>query len=362
MDHSYYRDKVSAYADGALESQERELIRRHLEDCAECRTLLQNLFRLSEAIEEESGLKGDEYFERLAARIENRISQPAEKVVDVRGFRWESLWWKVSAAAASVLLVGTIGYYQWKEDEKTPASYTDDLRTAQKSAAVGRDSAAVKEDFELEGGRVGQKTAGKAVDIESRLEKKEESNVPTGPEKDNQTGDVVKKSAAARVNEAPSISSEAPAESKTKDAENKEAASGGTVEKPSAGYIVTDEVAQIEQLKSSLAPIVGQQNTLAQWRIQRDSIQDELGLEIDTLLNSDSVQNNKRAAQAAFRMDQDADSLKAFQELANSWYQIALQTPDKNEKNRAIQFLNWYKGRFPVDSPAVNQQLQQLPK
>src|SRR5574341_1325593 len=105
MDHSYFRDKISAYFDGALEEQERELIRRHLEECSECRMLLQRLHRLSEIIQGKSSLEGDEYFERLASKIEQRISGQEEKVVDVRAFRWKSVWWKVSAAAASVLLV-----------------------------------------------------------------------------------------------------------------------------------------------------------------------------------------------------------------------------------------------------------------
>ncbi|MCH9025067.1 MAG: zf-HC2 domain-containing protein, partial [candidate division Zixibacteria bacterium] len=119
MEHSYYKDKLSAYFDSALEVQEMELLRRHLEGCAECRELLEKLSSLSQKIEELSGLNENEYFDSLAAKIDNRIAVTDSKVVELprKEFHRFGFGWKIGAVAASFMLIATVTYYQWQDHE-----------------------------------------------------------------------------------------------------------------------------------------------------------------------------------------------------------------------------------------------------
>ena len=360
MDHSYYRDKISAYSDGALEHQERELIRRHLEECADCQNLLEKLNHFSATVEEKSGLKNDEYFENLAKRIEQRIAAPQEKVVDVRDLRWKSIWWKISAAAASLILVGTIGYYQYQDDQEMPARVLDDLRTNQNAAAVKTDSVSANEEAEIQGGRSdGKELVGKVTESEKEQVKREQSNLPVGQEKDKQP--LQDKDILGNDSYHAPSASVVPKPSELKEKASDEIAA--STKKADFGTVrVLAETPTIITSDAVNDSIASQQLTLSQWRSNRDSIQNILGLEQDTLANSRKSQLNKLAAPSTSGLVKIEDSVRIYQELANSWFQIAIQTQDGNEKNRAVQFLNWYKNRFPADSPAVNVQLQQVPK
>ena len=357
MDHSYYRDKISAYYDGALEHQERELIRRHLEECAECRSLLAKLNQLSAAIEEKSALKNDEYFEKLAQRIEQRIAAPREKVVDVRELRWKSFWWKISAAAASLILVGTIGYYQLRDDQEMPAKLLDDIKINRESVTVNTDSVSADEVAEYQGGRSdGKEIAAKVAESETSEVKKEKRNAPVKEEKDKQI--VLNEDLNGKNTKfAPTgIVALKPSELKEKAPEVESA----SLEKADSVEVVVDKADESMMFDFVGDSVAGQQLALAQWRSQRDSIQNVLGLEQDTVVNSVNYRLKELAAPSVSGMVKVDDSNKVYQALANSWFQIALQTQDDQEKSRAIRFLNWYKNRFPADSPMVNQQLQQI--
>ena len=119
MEHSYYKDKLSAYYDSELEVQEMELLRRHLEGCAECRKLLEKLSSLSQKIEELSGLDENEYFGSLATRIVGKIADLDNKVVELprKEFHRFRFGWKIGALAASFMLIATVTYYQWQDHE-----------------------------------------------------------------------------------------------------------------------------------------------------------------------------------------------------------------------------------------------------
>ncbi|HEX2896565.1 MAG TPA: zf-HC2 domain-containing protein [candidate division Zixibacteria bacterium] len=365
MDHSYYRDKISAYFDGALEAQERELIRRHLEDCVECQSLLERLSRLDQVVKEKSSLGGDEYFEKLAQKIESRIAAPREKVVDVKHFRWKTIWWKVSAAAASVLLVGTIGYYQFRDGSQLPSKVLKEPGTALTPGSINEDSLAARENFES--GRdertdeAGQRAlVGQAADGDA-LAKKKESGKLEGQEKDARQEVKSDELRSLKENNAPAegalqAGAAKPSAAKTEDM------SASLKQKAMPSSIVAEEKAILDSIKPDLADLEFASNTLVQWRSQRDSIQSVLGFEQDTVQNIAKNQISRLAAPTVSGYAQKTDSTMIYQQLAYSWYQIGLQTQDSTEKNRAVQFLNWYKGRFPVDSPMVNQQLQQLPK
>jgi len=84
MDHSYYRDKISAYVDNELSPQEREIIQQHISECQECRNLLAELEKLDRFVQQRSQFAGEEYWERSAQKIEQRLGFAGEtKVTDI---------------------------------------------------------------------------------------------------------------------------------------------------------------------------------------------------------------------------------------------------------------------------------------
>ncbi len=355
MDHSYYRDKISAYSDGALEAQERELIRRHLEECADCRNLLDKLNQLSAVIEEKSALKNDEYFENLAKKIERRISTPDEKVVDIRGMRWNSFWWKISAAAATIVLVGTIGFYQYQDGQEMPGKILENIQVIPESVLVNTDSVSANEEAEVQGGRTDTKElVGKVADEDKALKKKSPAETPDTHEKDEQQLSSAAESQSFIETKAPSVVSA----QKSEVMDDKEDKASVT-----QFYALPDSVAvQIDKFGGGIPQWLFPSNTLLHWQTQRDSIQNLLAIEQDTVQVVAKNELKELASPSVSGVVQSNDSSKNYLRLANSWYQISLQTQDSTEKFRAIQFLNWYKNRFPADSPMVNQQLQQIPK
>lgn len=365
MDHSYYRDKISAFIDGALEAQERELIRRHLESCEECRILLEQLGRLDQVIEEKSELGGDDYFEKLARKIDSRIAGSGEKVIDVKHFRWKTLWWKVSAVAASVLLVGTIGYYQFRDDSQMPSKMLEESGKITAPQTANEDSVADRENFEAardeRADDIGQRAlVGRVADSDA-LAKKRESSKVEGQEKDVRQELKSDQSSTLKENNAPEEGALQAGAAKPSTTESEDL-SATIKQKAMPSSIVAEDKVVLDSIKPDMDDFEFAQNTLVEWRSQRDSIQNVLGFEQDTVQNYAKNQLDRLAAPTVSGYAQKTDSIKIYQQLANSWYQIGLQTQDSTEKNRAVQFLNWYKGKFPVDSPMVNQQLQQLPK
>jgi len=360
MDHSYYRDKISAFVDGALEAQEQELIRRHLGGCDECQRSAERLVHLGKTIEELSGLKGNEYFKKLASKIENRIAQPKEKIIDIRKTSWTSLWWKISAAAASILLVGTIGYYQWQGKHETPSKVNTELNMPQSKESARNDSEASGIIPEASQGPSGKSDVGSTGQVGGRLSTDELKISPALQDKEKRSTSVLNEFKDTRKENIP-MTAPKPAETNT-ESENLDAAAKKVQEEAAGQKSESDKSAALTKSEFSNNAVGGEQFSLGQWRSQRDSIENSLGFQTDTSKDADSKQIRKFSEPAVNRLAQNADSIKTYQALANSWYQIALQTQDGKEKNRAIQFLNWYKARFPTDSPAVNQQLQQVPK
>jgi hypothetical protein len=363
MDHTYYRDKISAYFDGALEAQERELIRRHIEECADCRSLLERLNSFDRVINEKSGLSGDEYFESLAQKIESRISLPRERVVDVRSLRWRSFGWKISAAAASILLVATFAYYQLEDDGDLRLKILEEESKKKSIGSVTVDSAVSEET--LESGRMERLNEGLdsvkeigALEGDKVGKRKVATTKPLEQAKDDRQSDVAGETAGSFEENAPSASAApgAAVESEKKSEEETSALTDGLVLAEKPATVRFDSVDEMGQQSA------GTQNTLTEWRSQRDSFQVVLGFEDDTVQNMAQNKLKRFAAPSLSGLVKSNDTVRVYQQLANSWYQIGLQTTDSTEKNRAVQFLNWYKSKFPADSLLVNQQLQQLPK
>jgi hypothetical protein len=113
MDHSYYRDKISAYVDNELSPQEREVVQQHLDECEECRNLLAELEKLDRFVQQRSQLAGEEYWEQSAQKIEQRLGFTGEtKVTDITPSRWKGLVPKLAAVVASIAVLGFIALYE----------------------------------------------------------------------------------------------------------------------------------------------------------------------------------------------------------------------------------------------------------
>jgi len=112
MDHSYFRDRVSAYLDHGLPPLEQKAVGEHLGECEECRKLMAELQRVDRLVETYSQLDGDQYWEKSAQKIEKRLGIAETEVTDVSEKRGWGLGWKWATAAASVAVLVIVGLHQ----------------------------------------------------------------------------------------------------------------------------------------------------------------------------------------------------------------------------------------------------------
>lgn len=86
MNHKRMRQMVSAFVDGELGPDEKELLRRHLEECPECRLFHNQLQQASAAIKETGDIRLPEDFAFEVLRVvrrereESRQWRPIEQI------------------------------------------------------------------------------------------------------------------------------------------------------------------------------------------------------------------------------------------------------------------------------------------
>ena len=148
MDHSYYSDRISAYADGELSPMEKEAVRRHLDECEQCRQLLAEIERLDRLVADKASLPDGDYWEQSAQAIERRLDAVAEtKITDISRFRRTAMTSKIVAVAASVAVLAFIGLYQTdilKDVQQTPRILETPTTKVDKQSRLHPDDEAVE--------------------------------------------------------------------------------------------------------------------------------------------------------------------------------------------------------------------------
>jgi hypothetical protein len=114
MDHSYFKDRISGYFDRQLPPEEFEAVQHHLAECRECRHLLARMEKLDRLVERHAQLGGEEYWERSARAIEQRLGfrEESAEVTDITPSSWRGLVGKLVAVAASVAILAFIALYE----------------------------------------------------------------------------------------------------------------------------------------------------------------------------------------------------------------------------------------------------------
>ncbi|MFH2048490.1 MAG: zf-HC2 domain-containing protein, partial [bacterium] len=126
MEHSYFKDRISAFIDGELPPYENQVVGEHLSDCEECQQLKAELEKIDSLIEKHSSLDGDEYWEKSAQKIEDKLGLSDTKIEDItpeKKSSFKGIGWKIASVAASVAVLTFIGLHEkdiFKNIDTTP--------------------------------------------------------------------------------------------------------------------------------------------------------------------------------------------------------------------------------------------------
>ncbi len=388
MEHSFYRDKLSAFHDGQLTAEEQRMLQEHIDSCPECRKALEEYERLDALIDRHADLDDSDYWEKSARKIEKQLGfETTTEVTDVRR-SWKGLGWKIAAVAASVAVLTFIGLHQ---DElyqsatpeaparmKAPAVHSmddeyvlteDNLSTASlteeepadhmddEAATVSSDAADEPRRDQIVAESVEHKVAQPEAAPATPPEVPKESDLEGTVEMDDVKDVPVKRETIA----APSVAIPAPAREKSKAAAAKPKAAAdsvltlgteaisfdagavtGAVQKP-AGETAADmlfmDVAPTQDKDEESSA----ERSLADWRQIRDSLS-----RVEPRLNFPSLRESAlqqaavkgRSNLAAAEPDPEAEK-----KLVEAYYRIALLTPEKTERDRSTAWLRGYRDK-----------------
>ena len=359
MEHSYYKDKLSAYSDSDLEVQEMELLRRHLEGCAECRELLEKLSSLNQKIEELSGLKGSEYFESLAAKIDSRIAETESKVVKLSGKELNWFGWKIGAAAASLLLIATVSYYQWQDHESSLDRIIEQSTKPAQSVEVLLDSMVKSKSPSEEIIVAEEKADDKTVTTQmNEIEKGRpagvwENKARTVPKKIVDVKEIqgmteFETSSQSIVKPAPVLKQEQEKEDE------------------SLGDIAEEIVADFQIVNLPVTRIAAQTEreeviarSVQYWRDKRDSLL-IIKAEVSNSIEVSRILSARKRKSAILADSVESGYYNKDSSLALVWYKIGLLTIDSTEKKEAMEFLKGYVQRNKANSALVKEYLEEL--
>jgi hypothetical protein len=383
MDHSYYRERMSAYFDNELPLQEREVVEQHLAQCSECQNILAELKQLHRAVEKHAQLDGEKYWEKSAQRIEQRLGFARQApVTDITPSRWKSLVPKLAAVAASIAALAFIALYE-KEisrdievtapDQEMPAETTGIIK-----APALTDEAA---------GKIGEAGKPQGAGLEEQVKKDQSAErvaaapppdqLSEQPEIETKAGsrtaeDVLSTSpqfepAIGQERESPIIQTQAASETKvvseppadeidttstlieraqrigkkgTSGYQAAESESKMTVTAPQGQtyeFLIDSAANMGKVVSASVTPLVLPKEwqrpaSLEVWRQRRDSLQ---------ALYAEVTSPRRLHSQVKSREETPSPSVGEVETLLlHTYYEVAKLTPDDEERAAAMSYLN----------------------
>jgi hypothetical protein len=359
MDHSYFRDKVSAFHDRELPAQEQAMLEEHIASCPECQKLLAEFERLDQVVADRIELGGSkDYWERSAQKIEERLGfiETTEITPIIRPSWDKSLIWKLTAVAASVAVLVFIGINKddiFKQSIPTPEQ-KQEIRENQTADSVAdlrqmTDSVEDKQVTRTILQPPAEKAGGQSLEKTAPLEQ----GVPkqTAPVSVEERSKVKKINVvedelgrdARRVQEeqspAPSVSSpilerESPAVKPT------------VLSAPALQSEMADMAASTAEAESDS---IHAETDLANWRKLRDSLSLALEAPKQSMAEKYGItgyqksDKSKKAAAASSLRSVDA-RVETEKQYIEACYQIALLTDDAEEYQSAKQSLEKIAG------------------
>src|SRR5687768_8527290 len=121
MNHDRYRDAIQELADGTLGPLRRAELQQHLDECASCRRLADDMRRIREAAQSlDRPAPPDRVWLQVAGRLrqEGRIAATPQPPVASRRFM------PLAIAASLLLVIGTSLYLLYPRDTRPPQQDT----------------------------------------------------------------------------------------------------------------------------------------------------------------------------------------------------------------------------------------------
>jgi len=352
MDHSYFRDKISAYFDNELSPQEKEIVQQHLAQCQECRNLLAELKRLDRTVEKHSQLGGEEYWEQSAQRIEQRLGfREGTKVTDITPSRWKGLVSKLAAVAASIAILGFIALYEGDISKEVSPPIPQTVEPPQVVSKKG------EPDLSKEGTYEKMATEDKETNAVTPVDERE-AKVAVAQKEEVITPQELPKIQAAKPTPARTVIESVPEKvevlSPSVDLAVAERGEGVIIaeetisiakpkiaqELPEFARAHADSASTTQKTASMVVsnPVLPddwlQPVNLDKWRQRRDSLEN---------LYAEVTSPHKVLSAAKSRQKESLPPAEQVQELLlYTYYQIASLTQDDNERAAAIDFLSKY--------------------
>jgi hypothetical protein len=359
VDHQYYQERLSAYADNELSPAERMQLEDHLADCADCRKRLDDLRNLEAFVRNESALNDSEYWEKEAQKIEAALPERAE-IVDLGRIRkhHSAFWWKAPAIAASILIVGYIGWRQSDFLKDHILVKPDAAPSMQTPAPAPRveppaDTAARFEEPKIES----EPDQAKPTEAPKKLERPKSETTPAREavlEKQAPTTDVMKTvTLPPEVSPSPAVDSFVSGQEEKSDQANyiqrsrKQSATVATEDAESG----TDERLDSTLLSASAETLKASAD-LSIFRARRDSLELALAELKKTKTPSTwsgtpqsfagGAESEKDIASMIAKGDEKEIRIKTEQgetALVEAWFQICRLSDDRDEVDRGLAYL-----------------------